>query len=175
MIMHRFLKKLFKFFAWTFSIFGTISFLLAILVLFDEEEGKTNTDAFFGFMMFAFVLLGPGLVMLWKNKKAEKKDKLDSILMGFLRTYDRFNISEIAKKMNKSEANAEKIIFDFITRKKEIDLVYHRPSRQYMHRHIVKENHKVFTKCGNCGANLYNLIFFEGENPSCPYCGGGIE
>jgi len=160
-------QKIAKAFGWFLLTFGIIFLLLSFVVLLEKE----NMSAFYGMLMFFLFFGGPGFVILWRLSKLEKKVSFEQQVMGFLKSHKRFSLIEISSKFKKNPNDAEKFLFDIIYQDNGIDLFFHGPSRQYVHKSVLDEEYKIIKNCDNCGANLPNLIAFKNDKIECQYCG----
>ncbi|MCK6552337.1 hypothetical protein L6R52_41285 [Myxococcota bacterium] len=165
------MEKLFKFTGWMLTIFGGLFVFFSILTLFDSKED--DRDATVGLIMIGALLGVPGGALLIRGKNAQRARELRERFVGFARTHDQFSVAEMAQKIGETELETERLVAEAVTRG-ELDVVFHRPDRTYLHRNRIRREFKVITKCGSCGAGLKNEVALEGEQLACPYCGSEV-
>jgi hypothetical protein len=97
-----------------------------------------------------------------------------------MRSFDRFTSRELADRIARSEMEVERLIARLSTRP-DLDLVFHRPDRSWVHRGRIGEDHDIVDHCGNCGAHVGQQLILAGERIRCTYCdrvlgrGGGPQ
>ena len=57
----------------------------------------------------------------------------------------------------------------------DIDLVFHRPDRSWLHRGRIDPGHNVVTQCPSCGAQVGAQLVMAGEKIPCQYCNTPLE
>lgn len=162
-IMQKFLRIL----GWVLSVLGAMWILLCFLFLMDSNQ--RNKDAFLGCIMLAIIFGLPGGVILWRQRVRRKEREFHSQLLGYVKSLDTFTVEELARKIGRSEIEAEGLVVSLIERE-ELDLAFHRRTRQYMHRKRLKTEHKLLSRCPTCGAAIGQQIILEGEDAHCQYC-----
>lgn len=160
--------KLVKAVGWILCALGAISAFCAVLASMDVLKDDQK-DAVFGFLMIAAMFGFPGGIILWRGTKLQREQKFRSELAGFIRTHDRFTSEEMARKVDRTVLEVERLIAE-IAHAEKMDLVFHRPDRSYMHRARIAHGARVFDACPSCGARLSHEIVLEGEQLTCVYC-----
>jgi len=145
-------------------VIAAISVFLGILALIDGSTG-----AFFGFLMF-FAFFGfPGALLVYTIRKRERKQAFMNRFMGFIASYDRFTLTEMAQKIGKTELETEHLLAEAIS-VHNLALLFHRASHQYLKREKLEGAYKIINNCPNCGAGITSQVLYEGEQMRCPYC-----
>jgi DNA-directed RNA polymerase subunit RPC12/RpoP len=155
-------------FAMFLMIMTLISLSLALLTIIEKDP--ENQDATYGFMMFTFFFGIPGVWLCIRGRRKEHYQRLSQQLSGYFRSHDSFTVAEMSQKIGKTEMETECLIFDLIETKK-INLVFHRSTRQYLHKNRIHKKYHQIDRCSACGASLKQEIIFEGEQIACQYCG----
>jgi hypothetical protein len=52
--------------------------------------------------------------------------------------------------------------------------VFHRPTREYVHRARLNAGERVIERCASCGAPTNREVVFDGEQVPCTYCGAAL-
>ncbi len=155
-------------FAMFLMIMTLISLSLALLTIIEKDP--ENQDATYGFMMFAFFFGIPGIWLCIRGRRKERYQRLSQQLSGYFRSHDSFTVTEMSQKIGKTEMETECLIFDLIETKK-INLVFHRSTRQYLHKNRIHKKYHQIDRCSACGASFKQEVIFEGERIACQYCG----
>ena len=145
----------------------------ALMLLTIIENDPENVDARYGFAMFTFMFGVPGLWLCIRGRKQQKHDALHQQLSGYFKSHDSFTVTEMAKKIGKTEIETEQLIFCLIEAN-TLDLVFHRPSRKYFNTNRLHRKFQQVNRCPSCGATLKREITFDDEIVSCQYCGHQI-
>ncbi len=149
-------------------------FLLAVLMCLGPLEDRTRMEALIPGLFFGSVALVPGVGLFWWGRAKEAEAEAEELLLGYVRSHDRFTSGEMATKLGRNEVEVEQSIVTLGNRS-DLDLVFHRPDRAWMHRGRIKTAHAVVDKCGSCGANVGHQIVFEGESVACQYCDSPLK
>lgn len=159
--------RVLSFLGWTGSILGIASLLLCFLTLI--EGNPKHSGAPYGFAMFAILLGLPGMTTLWRLHRRKQARAFHAQLLGYAKSYDAFTAEELARKIGRTEMETEGLVAALI-QSDGLELVFHRKSRQYMHRKRLKTNHRILNRCTACGASIGSQIIFEDEIVTCQYC-----
>jgi hypothetical protein len=159
--------KAIKVLGWILSVLGAVSLLLSLLVVIEGEPQKRG--AIFGFMMFAIMLGLPGAIILWLCRQREKAAEFERQLLGYIKSYNAFTVAELAQKIGKTELETEGLVATLIAQE-QLNLGFHRQTRQYLHRSRLTTAHTCLQACPSCGAAIGTEIIFEGEEVYCQYC-----
>ena len=145
-------------------------FCLAVFMVLDPQKGATRLQSLMPGLFFGMVLLAPGLILYFVGRKADRDKEFMDSLTNLIRSHDRFTVAEIAMKTGRTELETERLIAQVDHRDTQIDLVFHRPTRQYMHRGRLAQAERVVERCPRCGAPTQREVVFWGEQPLCMYC-----
>lgn len=149
-------------------------YLLAAFMFLDPLEGEGRVESLVPGLFFGSVVLAPGLAaFLWGHRR-ERQAAFEETLLGYVRSHDRFTSEELARKVGRTEAQVEELIAQ-LTNRPDVDLVFHRPDRSWMHRGRIREAHAVVSKCPSCGAGVGSQLIFAGEDIACPYCSSPLR
>ena len=151
------------------TLLGVAGFLLAIFMFLDPLEGDTRLQSLLPGAFFGSVLFLPGVVLFLWGRARGKRAEFENQVAGMLRTHDRFSIAEMARKISRDEMQTEALVVR-LARREGLDLVFHRPSREYMHRARVPEARRVVETCPSCGAVNGRQVVFGNEEAVCSYC-----
>lgn len=163
--------KLLSSLGWIGTVLGACSLLLCIVVLVERDPKHAGAPA--GFLMFGVLFGVPGVTTLWRLHRQRQEEAFRGQLLGYVKSLDAFTVEELARKIGRTELEAEGLVAGLIQGGEGapgVDLVFHRKSRQYMHRKRLHQSHHVFSRCPTCGAALGAQILFEGEQVACQYC-----
>lgn len=163
------MAKPIKILAWIMVALGAIFFLLVPVVLL--ESGDKGAAA--GFVMFGLFCGLPGGIALWRSIVRERETSFRDQVGGMMRSHDRFTIEELARKIGRTELETERLINE-IAHAQRLDLVFHRSTREYLHRNRIREAHRVLDQCAACGARLPHEVVLDGEAAICQYCGSAL-
>jgi len=149
-------------------------FCLAVFMLVDPKEGDGPGKSLAPGMFFGSVLLFPGLLLYGYGRRLRQDSEFLQAVTGMVRSHDRFTVAELARKIGRTELETEGIVARVIAADNGVDLVFHRPSREYIHRARLSAGQRVVEKCPSCGAPTNHEVVFEGENVPCTFCGASL-
>jgi hypothetical protein len=146
---------------------------LGVFMYVDPPEGDTPVQGLVAGLFFAFALGLPGLALVvWGRRERREAEHLTGVT-GMIRAHDRFTVEELARKIGRTELETEAIIARVVAAEESIDLVFHRSTREYLHRARMSAG-KVVEACASCGAPTGSEVVFEGERVPCAYCGAPL-
>jgi hypothetical protein len=144
-------------------------YLLAVFMFLDPLDGETPGQSVIPGLFFGSVVVVPGLALFWWGRAREAAAEFEETLMGYIRSHDRFTTDEMAAKVGQPAIEVERLVVRLGNRD-DIDLVFHRPDRTWLHRGRINVAHAVVDRCPSCGASIGSQIIFAGEQIACPYC-----
>ncbi len=147
---------------------------LAVMMFASPPKGDTPLEALVPGLFFASVVLLPGLALWSYGSKVRRQREFEESVTSLVRSHDRFSVGELAQKIGRSELETEVLINRIAHRDRTIDLVFHRPSRQYIHRARLQGGQIVVDACPRCGAPSGGAVVFPGEQLQCLYCGAPL-
>lgn len=140
------------------AFFGLITVLMAI-----DSDAEPGT--WMGGMMLLIMFGIPGALLMWRGRKAAKK----ALLVGFLTSRDRIQVSEVARMTGRPELETEQLLAQ-LNQEHRLDLVYVPDERHYVHRSRLSTTHEIPERCPACGAPTENQLVLKGERVTCKYC-----
>lgn len=148
-----------------FDVLGILSF-----TVMPQEEGGSDVGmgiAVIGLCSAVFLI--PGIVLFaWGYKLGQKERELQK-LAGYLKSYRRIKISDVATKIGKSEMETEHLIAKIVEKGLIQGYVDRTSGEFFTHQSLFHEVDRP-DKCPNCGASMYTRVL-SGENAVCDYCG----
>lgn len=143
-------------------------FLLMISLSYLFGWSEKNISAAINIIGICSVItLIPGIIFLYFGLKVTREERELVELASYLRTYRRINLSDLARKLDKSEFKTEKILMKCVDRKL-VDGFIDRASNEFLIRKAMEEE-VVIEKCPHCGASMSER-FLKGESVKCNYC-----
>ncbi len=154
--------------SWVMLTLGAVWAFLAILFVFDkdQEDGKAILGG--AFMAVAFAL--PGGILMWRLRRSEREQTFRRQCVGFLRTRDRFTVQELATWIGRTPLEADALIRELVEELKDLELLYHRATGEYVHRSRIGAQERVVDRCSACGAKFHSELVLEHEPIACQYC-----
>ncbi|MBM4362390.1 MAG: hypothetical protein FJ104_06895 [Deltaproteobacteria bacterium] len=149
-------------------------FCLAVMMLLDPKEGEGPAKSLAPGLFFGSVLLFPGLVLYGYGRRLGRDREFYEAVKGMVRSHDRFTVEELARKIGRTELETEGIVARIVAEENGIDLVFHRPTREYLHRARLSAGQRVVEQCASCGAPTQHAVVFEGEQVACTFCGAPL-
>ncbi len=146
-------------------------FCLAVFMFADPTKGDTAAQSLAPGLFFGTAFLTPGLLLFLYGRRAYQDAEFLTAVTGMVRSYDRFTVAELAQKIGRTELETEALVARIIASNSGIDLVFHRPSRSYIHRARLAAGQHVVERCPSCGAPTNREVVFDGERVPCTYCG----
>ena len=150
-------------------------FCLAVFMVLAPEKEQSVMENLTPGLFFGSVLLFPGLVLYFVGRKAKRQREFLEAVTQLVRSHDRFTVAEFAAKIGRTELETEVLINRIDHNNSDIALVFHRPTRQYMHRARVGQAQRVIDRCPHCGAPTQHEVIFPGEQARCVYCGAPLQ
>jgi hypothetical protein len=145
-------------------------FSLAVFMLVDPHEGDSAAQSLAPGLFFGSVFLLPGLAMFFVGRRARREQEFIDGVTGMIRSHDRFSVGELAAKIGRTELETESLVSRVVADDNGIDLVFHRPTREYIHRGRLAADGRVVDRCSACGAPTSHQVVFPGETVPCTYC-----
>ncbi len=153
-------------------LLGGIFILVVGIIYFTVGVGDYSPEQNFsaGVMMTvcATPLLIIGITLILYAHLKKKKYEILLEYANFLRAYRRIKISEFARKIGKTEFEAEKIIVKLLENKL-INGYIDRRTQEFVTYEAIYQERVENIKCPNCGATVSG-VFLVGEVVMCPYC-----
>jgi hypothetical protein len=149
-------------------------FCLAVFMYMDPLKGDTPTQSLAPGLFFGSALIVPGLLLFVYGRRARQDAEFVEAVTGMVRSYDRFTVAELAQKIGRTELETETLVARIIAANNGVDLVFHRPSRSYIHRARLAAGQRVVERCPSCGAPTNREVVFDGERVPCTYCGATL-
>lgn len=146
-------------------------FCLAVFMVVDPKEGEGVGKSLAPGMFFGSVLLFPGLLLYAHGRKVHREREFMEAVTAMIRSHDRFTVAELSQKIGRTELETEGIVARVSAGGGGIDLVFHRPSREYIHRARLSAGQRVVEAYPSCGAPTNHAVVFEGETVPCAFCG----
>ncbi|HPS86177.1 MAG TPA: PCI domain-containing protein [Spirochaetota bacterium] len=149
---------------------GTLLLFIAVFGVVSGLDKGVREDINTGLIIGAFSLaiIIPGVRLYISGAKLSKLEENLKQLASLVKTYRRISISEIAKKLNVNEMEAEKLLNTAI----DLDLIsgnMDRTTGEFFISESLEEIKKI-SFCPNCGASLTQVIH-KGETAKCYACG----
>lgn len=138
------------------------------------SEGKSRTDSFAAGGFFCLVALIPGIVLRRSGERQLRADAFEQTLIGYIKSFDRFSAAELAAKTERSEMEVEQMLARLVARR-DVDLVFHRPDRTWLHRGRIEGDHDIIERCTACGASIGQQLILRGERIRCTYCDAYLD
>lgn len=162
-----------KFFTIAGRVLLTITAFFFIISFFIIAD-KGFSGAFYGAMLLMVLFGLPGSAIYFLNRKAIEHIDFLTRFKGFLRSHDRFTVSDIAQKIQRSELETELLIAELNQSDDNIELVFHRPTREYIHRNRLRQDERIIDRCNSCGATFTGQVLTVTEKVLCEYCGSPL-
>ena len=150
------------------AILVTIAGLTYLVTPLPDKSPEENRSAGITLLSFSVVCWITALIPFGYGFMGYAKDKRLRQVADYLKLYRRITMEELARKMNTSEFEAEKLLLDCIDRG-YIDAHVDRATGEIFIKGTVSESY-VGVRCPNCG-RLSTRIVMRGETRVCEYCG----
>ena len=151
-------------------LIGAFWLFVAIFTVVTGHEKGIKSDFNLGFVLggFSIAIIIPGIKLFMSGVKLSKLEENLKQLSALVKSYRRISLSEIAKKFNTTEMEAEKLLSTAI----ELNLVSGNMDRTTGEFFIAESLNEIkkLSYCPNCGASLTQVIH-KGETAKCPSCG----
>lgn len=148
--------------------------LLAVFMVATPKPGQKPMESLAPGLFFGSVALVPGAILFVAGSRAQKEREFLDGVAGLIRSHDSFQIGEMAIKIGRTELETEAIVHRIDFHAKDIELVFHRPTRSYMHRARMQRGSLLVERCPACGAPTGLQVVFAGESGVCTFCGAGV-
>jgi hypothetical protein len=149
-------------------------FCLAVFMFAAPTKGEGAVASLAPGLFFGSVLLVPGLFLYFYGRRDFRDAEFLSAVTGMVRSHDRFSVAELSRKIGRTELETEGIVARIIGADNGVDLVFHRPSREYIHRGRLTAGQRVVDKCPSCGAPTEREVVFGDEHVPCTFCGAKL-
>jgi hypothetical protein len=145
--------------------------LLMWLAPSKDDEKKTAAQNLAPGLFFASVVLLPGIALFSYGRRVRRDEEFLGAVTAMIRSHDRFSIEDLSRKIGRNELETEALVAKVIAASNGIDLAFHRPSREYIHRQRLAQGQRLVESCPSCGAPTRGEVVFEGERVPCTFCG----
>ncbi len=164
------------------KVLGVLFVLSAVAFIFigigmyiSPTETSTSADGALIGGVCTPIFLIPGAVFLYFATKITKKNEALTDVAGYLRMYRRITLSEVSRKVGKSEKETMRLINECIEKgmvKGHID----RQTKEFFTNSSLKQENRIvgINECTHCGASVDKKVL-RGETVRCEYCGGVIN
>lgn len=156
------------------TLLGLPFLFLAVFMAVAPNKGATLAESLAPGLFFGSALLGPGVALYLFGRRARKEQEFLAAVTGMVRSTDRFTVSDLARRIGRTELETEGLVARIATAQNGIDLVFHRPTREYMHRARLARGERIVERCRSCGAPTNQQVVFQGEHVPCVYCGAAL-
>lgn len=151
------------------GIFFDLIGIMSVTIIPSEEGGSDFGMGMAVVGLCTVIFLIPGIILfVWGYKLGQKEKELEK-LAGYLKSYRRIKISDVAKKLGKSEYETEQLIAKIVEDGLIKGYVDRTSGEFFTHQSLFHEVDRP-DKCPNCGASMYTRVL-SGENAVCDYCG----
>ena len=149
------------------SLAGTLLFVISPIIFEIEEPGQGYlvVSVFCGTVGFPVTL---AFYALWRKSKKVKSEVYKDVAT-FIKMYRRTPLSEVAKRFNVSEKEAENLVLKAVEMK-YLKAYIDRETNEIVTSEAIKATKVVRLHCPNCGAEISG-VYLPGEVVVCPYCG----
>jgi len=155
-------------------LMGIPCLCLAVLMWLAPSKGDETKSAMQNLapgLFFGSVVLFPGIVLFLYGRRVSKDEEFLGAVTAMIRSHDRFTVEDLARKIGRNELETEGLVAKVIAASNGIDLAFHRPTREYIHRQRLAQGQRVVEACPSCGAPTRGEVVFEGERVPCMFCG----
>ncbi len=143
--------------------------IFAIAMFIAPAENAERLDSVGAFACGAIGVI-PGLIAwFWVTTRNKELDFSEAVL-GTIRNHERFTVGELAQKIGRNELQTERLIASLSNRTEDLNLVFHRSTRQYIHLSVLQSTATVVENCPKCGAPQGRQVILEGERANCTHC-----
>ena len=149
------------------SLSGTLLFFIAPIIYEFENpgEGYIVVSVFCSTIGFPITI---AFYLLWSKSKRMSAEIYKDVAT-FIKMYRRTPISEVAKRFNVSEKEAEEMVLKAVELK-YLNAYIDRETNEIVTPEAIKRSKVVTLHCPNCGAQISG-VYLPGEVVKCPYCG----
>lgn len=146
----------------------------AYLTIFQPEDYSREDSVTAGTLLISVctpMLFLPSIIFFIIGWRGRSKFMMYEDVANVLKAYRRIKISELARKFNKPEYEAEKLVMECIERNL-VNGYMDRQAQEFFTRDAMHQmpQSKSGWKCSACGA--YNdSVILPGETAKCGYCG----
>ncbi len=163
------------------DVFMWVGAVLILLGIFFDIMGVTGAtvladdgdyDFFMGMTivgMCTAVFLIPGIILFAMGRKIKREEKGLAKIASYLKSYRRIKTSDVARKLGKTEFEAEQLIIKCIEKRLIVGYFDRSSGEFFTYQSLFQEVRKP-DKCPNCGASMYTRVL-SGEDAVCNYCG----
>lgn len=150
------------------AIAGIFFLLVGMGMYFFPTQGTSSSYGIIIMMLCTPIFLIPGLILLCLGWREVLREKMLEDLAGYLRLHRRIKVTEIARKIGKTEMETERMIAK-CTERGLIKGYVDRETNEFF-TDISLQEEIVVEKCPHCGGALSKRIL-KGETAKCDYCG----
>ncbi len=152
------------------TIAGALLLFVGIFAIASGFDKGVREDINIGFIMsgFSLAIIIPGVRLYISGAKLSKLEENLKQLAALIKTYRRIGLTDIAKKFNINDTEAEKLL-NMAIDLKLITGNMDRTTGEFFLSESLNEIKKV-SFCPNCGASLTQVIH-QGETGKCSACG----
>jgi len=162
--------KVGSFLGWLALSIAGFFLLCAALAGFEViGEPEKSRNAMVGLLMLAGMFGIPGAIAVIQRRAVLERQELRQQLIGLIRSHDAISVAELARKIGKTELEAESLLAQLVA-SSDLDLVFHRSRREYLHRGRIQQAYSFFDLCPSCNARIPAQVVFETETIVCEYC-----
>ena len=147
---------------------------LAVFMVVDPKDGASTAQSLAPGLFFGSVLLVLGLALYLFGRRARKDREFIGAVTSMVRTTDRFTVQDLARRIGRTELETEGLVGRIMAEQNGIDLVFHRSTREYLHRARLARGEQLVEHCTSCGAPTNQDVVFQGERVPCIYCGAAL-
>jgi DNA-directed RNA polymerase subunit RPC12/RpoP len=134
-----------------------------------EDGGPDVGTGMFMVGMCTVLFIIPGIILfVWGYKLGQDESNWQN-LAGYLKSHRRIKISEVAKKLGKSEYETETLIAKIVEQRLIVGYIDRNTREFFTIQSLFHEVNRP-DKCPNCGASMHTRVL-SGENAICDYCG----
>lgn len=146
---------------------------IGLLCFFALSLGVGLTSDMFELFAVACVptTLIPGVILAAIGLKGKRRDRELMEFSSWVKSYRRIALTDVARKLNKSEFETDKILVEVVDRGMVAGFI-DRQTNEFVLKEEIGRSQYV-ESCNHCGASLKRQ-YPLGETVLCPYCGSVI-
>jgi hypothetical protein len=152
------------------SIPGILLLVIAIYGLVTGLDTGDKEDINMGLIIggLSVLIIIPGIRLYISGRKLTRLENKLNQLTAIIKSYRRISLSDIAKKFNTTETEAERLLTTAINHNM-INGNMDRTTGEFYVADSVNEIKRI-SFCPNCGASI-NQVIYNGETGKCSACG----
>lgn len=152
------------------TIPGILLLVIAVYGLVSGLQSGDKEDINMGFIIggLSLVIIIPGMRLYLSGKKLTRLEGKLKQLTAIVKSYRRISITDIGKKLNTTESEAERLLTTAIN----LNLISGNMDRTTGEFFISGSTDEIIkiSFCPNCGASV-NQVIYNGETGKCNACG----